>query len=138
MAANRLPPPDPEDFFQDAIKHWIFDERGEPKAVGIFEYIAWASDPNNSNALKQEKVGDVEVSTVLLMCAANLFEHPPIIFETMIFGGEHDQYQYRYATKSEALLGHARAVQLVLQAQEQKSQGETVSEWLGRHYPSFN
>ena len=34
----------------------------------------------------------------------------PILFETMIFGGEHDQYQERYATREEAVEGHARAV----------------------------
>jgi hypothetical protein len=34
----------------------------------------------------------------------------PILFETMIFGGEHDQYQDRYATRDEALEGHKKAL----------------------------
>lgn len=34
-------------------------------------------------------------------------------FETMIFGGEHDQYQERYSTWDEAEAGHKRAIELV-------------------------
>ena len=40
-------------------------------------------------------------------------EHVPLIFETMIFGGEHDQYQERYSTEEQALDGHARAELMV-------------------------
>jgi len=40
-------------------------------------------------------------------------EGEPLLFETMIFGGEHDDYQERYSTYEEALEGHQRAIQLV-------------------------
>jgi hypothetical protein len=33
----------------------------------------------------------------------------------MIFGGEHDQYQRRYATRAEAEAGHAEAVNMVIE-----------------------
>jgi len=36
----------------------------------------------------------------------------PELWETMIFGGAHDQYQARYGTREEALAGHGRAVEL--------------------------
>lgn len=138
MAHNRLPPEDQDDVPLPKITYWIFDENGEPKSVGQMEYIRWAFVDENSNALKKTTVGDVEVSTVLLMSPANIFGQPPLIFETMIFGGEHDEYTYRYYTKAEALLGHDQAVQLVKQAQQMKAAGETVSEWLARNHPSFN
>lgn len=35
---------------------------------------------------------------------------PPIVFETMVFGGPFDQDQERYATWDEAVAGHARWV----------------------------
>lgn len=35
------------------------------------------------------------------------------LFETMIFGGEHDQYQDRYYTKEAALEGHKKAIEKV-------------------------
>jgi len=37
---------------------------------------------------------------------------PPLIFETMIFGGPHDQYCDRYSTWDAAEKGHERAVKL--------------------------
>lgn len=37
----------------------------------------------------------------------------PLVFETMIFGGEHDQYCERYSTWEEAEAGHKKAVELV-------------------------
>ena len=44
-----------------------------------------------------------------------LREGPPILFETMIFGGRHDEFLNRCATwdEAEAEAMHAEAVQLV-------------------------
>jgi hypothetical protein len=36
----------------------------------------------------------------------------PILYETMIFGGPLDQEQWRYASREEAVAGHATAVEL--------------------------
>jgi len=60
---------------------------------------------------------DVRVSTVFLgidhsFSALVSGNDPvaPVLFETMIFGGEHDQYQERCCTWAEAEAMHARAV----------------------------
>lgn len=56
---------------------------------------------------------DVRVSTVFLGLDHNYCDKgAPILFETMIFGGPHDQYQERYCTWDEAEAGHAAAVKL--------------------------
>lgn len=34
----------------------------------------------------------------------------PVLWETMILGGEHDGYQERYTTRKDAMEGHERAV----------------------------
>lgn len=39
---------------------------------------------------------------------------PKQIFETMIFGGEYDEYQWRYSTEKEALEGHHNALKLIM------------------------
>ena len=60
-------------------------------------------------------IAGVRISTVFLGMdhSFSLYkEHVPILFETMIFGGKHDQYQKRYATWDEAERGHAAAVAL--------------------------
>lgn len=54
-------------------------------------------------------LGFAAVSTVLLPMDHNLHfdeDKMPKIFETMIFGGEHDQFQARYPTYNEALKHH--------------------------------
>jgi hypothetical protein len=57
--------------------------------------------------------GGVEVSTVFLGTDHRFFGNgPPLLFETMIFGGPHDDFQARYATVEEARAGHAEAVEL--------------------------
>lgn len=58
---------------------------------------------------------DVEVSTVFLGLNHNYFKQgPPILFETMVFGGKHDGYMNRYATWDEAKAGHKEIVEMIL------------------------
>jgi hypothetical protein len=61
---------------------------------------------------KDEPVPGVVVSTVLLGIDHSFGEAVPILFETMIFGGDHDDYQRRYHTRAEAEAGHQEAVAL--------------------------
>jgi hypothetical protein len=56
----------------------------------------------------------VEVSTVWLGLDHNHDSMgPPIIFETMIFGGDHDQRQWRYSHQADAVAGHIEACRMV-------------------------
>ena len=50
----------------------------------------------------------IKVSTVFLV-VDHAWEGGPLLFETMIFGGEHDEYQWRYSTWDEAVVGHEAA-----------------------------
>ena len=49
---------------------------------------------------------EIRVSTVFLGINHNHGEGDPILFETMVFGGEYDEYMRRYVHYKEALLGH--------------------------------
>jgi hypothetical protein len=59
------------------------------------------------------EVAGAQVSTVFLG-----FDHGfgatamPVLWETMIFGGPHDDWQERYTSHEDALAGHARAVEM--------------------------
>ncbi len=58
-------------------------------------------------------VAEVRVSTVFLGLNHRWSSEegdPPIIFETMVFGGPHDQYQTRCCTWDEALEMHKVAI----------------------------
>lgn len=75
------------------------------------------SDPNRivkKDHLTISKI-DVDVSTVFL-CLDHSFskEGPPLLFETMIFGGPYDSYQERYHTYKEALEGHNKLVEKLI------------------------
>lgn len=55
----------------------------------------------------------VEVSTVWLGLNHNYGSGRPLIFETMVFGGELDNEMDRYSTLDEAIAGHQRMVERV-------------------------
>lgn len=55
------------------------------------------------------EVGNVKISTVFLVINHG-YAGIPILFETMIFGGKHNEYQERYSTLAEARKGHLRAI----------------------------
>lgn len=65
-------------------------------------------------------VGEVSISTVFLQLdhafrwsQGGERPSPPILFETMVFGGRMDMARERYATWEEAEAGHARWVETV-------------------------
>ncbi len=63
------------------------------------------------------------VSTVRLPFDHSWGDGPPQLFETMVFGGAHDEWQERYATAEVAQAGHRRVVWMV-------RLGRRLSEWL--------
>ena len=93
-------------------KYWILDEQDEPKAVDFTTWANWMELTHQQRVLAQTKLpGEVLVSTVFLGLDHNFSSAgPPLLWETMIFGGPHDQYQDRYHTREEALDGHAKAL----------------------------
>jgi len=58
-------------------------------------------------------VGDVNISTVFLGIDHSFSGTEPVLFETMVFGGDLDQEQYRYETFGQAIKGHDEMVKRV-------------------------
>lgn len=87
-----------------------FDRQGNPLTTD--EWIGMLANDDNKRVAYDEAADGVDVSTVWLGLNHRFGDGPPLIFETMIFGGDHDQEQWRYSTEAEALAGHARAVEL--------------------------
>lgn len=56
------------------------------------------------------------VSTVFLALDHSFSGGEPLLFETMLFGGKHDQYQERYSTWEEAEIGHKKAIKIAEEA----------------------
>lgn len=56
------------------------------------------------------KLGDVDISTVFLGMDHGWGDGPPVLFETMPFGGQYDSHCWRWHTWAEAEAGHAAIV----------------------------
>lgn len=90
------------------------DAAGEPVPVSDFmEWARWfeTKEAQAERVVRQEKVGDVKVSTVFLSLDHSWGEGPPVLWESMIFGGPHDGYQERCTgNRADALRMHEIAV----------------------------
>jgi len=98
--------------------HYILDEDGKSvrKADTIEEWADWFEHSNN-RLMKQTQVRQARISTVFLGIDHSFDtsgESPPVLFETMIFGGAYDQFQWRYSDPEEALKDHDKIVNYVM------------------------
>jgi hypothetical protein len=93
---------------------YILDNNNNPIAKPTLEAAKWLEEGTNRRTVKRDEIGDILVSTVFLG-----LDHSwtpggkPVLWETMIFGGEHDQYQERYTSHKDALEGHEKALTLI-------------------------
>ena len=85
------------------------------RAVLCKDLQVWANGlDSTARMVATDFVGEVKVSTVFLGVDHNFSNQgPPILFETMVFGGMLDREQQRYATWEKAEAGHKRIVKKV-------------------------
>ena len=81
--------------------------------VPCFDITKWGSQSKGDKIVGKDQFNGVSVSTVFLGMDHSFNGGTPVLFETMIFGGEYDQYQERYCTWDEAEKGHQIACELV-------------------------
>lgn len=83
----------------------------------VSEWVEWFEHADH--CVNKTIVDDYEVSTIFLGIDHNYFSTgPPLLFETMVFGGPLDRYQRRYTTYEEALKGHDETVRLAETGEE--------------------
>jgi len=89
----------------------LADDGRTPVAVTVHEWAVWFETANRQTAftlVSQEPL--IEVSTIFLGLDYNVFRKgPPLLWETMIFGGPNNQWSGRWSSHDEALEGHAAA-----------------------------
>ncbi len=92
---------------------YILNDAGEPEEASSL--LAWAKWFETADRIVASDIigGDVHVSTVFLGLDHNFGSAgAPLLYETMIFGGEHDGYEDRYSSRVAALAGHADALKM--------------------------
>jgi hypothetical protein len=81
----------------------------------LLTWARWFEDFDRH--VRQTVQGDITVSTVFLGLDHQFGDGPPLLFETMVFGGAHNGAQERYSTWEEAEKGHADMVRLAISTQ---------------------
>lgn len=89
------------------VKTYVLDKNGkpvhEPDMAKYGRFLA-----SDAKILKQDILPNrTVVSTVFTGCD---YRSPPLLWETIIFGGVRDGYEDRYTSREEALAGHEKAV----------------------------
>jgi hypothetical protein len=93
---------------------WVLEGHQPKRVDNLYVWARWRAELGNGNRVAEDHIGDVRVSTMFRGINHALFDDgPPLLFETIIFGGPHHMYQRRCATWTEAELCHSEAVRLV-------------------------
>jgi len=97
--------------------YWIL-QGVTPIEVDVRTWGEWFQNIENRRVARTVLTDEVSVSTVFLGLDHSWGRAgPPLLFETMIFGGPADQATDRYATWAEAEQGHERMVAIAREAQ---------------------
>ncbi len=76
--------------------HYILNEKGEPVVEpDLITWAMWFEKAENRFVDKTEIGGEMIVSTVFLGLDHNFGDGPPLLWETMVFGGELDREMNR-------------------------------------------
>ena len=92
---------------------YILDEQKNPVRCEDMERWGDFIRVAENKVVARSEFGSVSVSTVFLGMDHSFGGGPPLLFETMIFGGKSDGYMDRYGTWQEAEAGHEAACLLV-------------------------
>jgi hypothetical protein len=93
------------------IGQFILDETGSPaQCDNIVKWGEWMAEHDDERRVARTNIDGVDISTVFLGLDHNSGNGPPLLFETMAFGGPNgiDQECERYTTREEAEAGHRR------------------------------
>ena len=92
---------------------YVLDQQRRAVPASILE-ASQQLENLDSRVVAQHQVGEVVISTVFLTINHNFGrEGPPLVFETLVDGGDYDGHQDRYSTWEEAEEGHWRVVKMV-------------------------
>lgn len=97
------------------MEKYILDANGNPVPADLDTWAKWYETNRESRRVALDEFDNIRVSTVFLALNHNWGDGPPLLFETMVFGGKMDEYMRRYSTRKEAENGHKEVVSMVKQ-----------------------
>lgn len=102
------------------MDYYILDENNQPKKTGMYEYYDWKESlPEETQTgmgvqIDRTERGGVSVSTVYLGLDHGWMQPAPVLWETMVFGGEHDRHCERWMSHEDAVNGHKKVCEVYL------------------------
>lgn len=100
--------------------YWILEGHKPVECDSIEEWCKMFEDIENRR-VALDQCGDIVISTVFLGLDHRFSgKGPPLLFETLISGGEHSNEGWRYSSWEEAERGHKKACILVLVNEEKR------------------
>ena len=94
--------------------HYILDGKTPKPQPDITEWTYWME--NADRVIKKTDLPyGAHISTIFLGIDHSFKESTPILFATVIFGGDHDGYRERYSTWEEAVAGHERCIKMTFE-----------------------
>ena len=94
------------------MRYYILGNQVVVPASGAVEFGKWVETADR--IVSKTQVADIEVSTVFLGIDHQFYNGPPLLFETMVFGGDLDQTCRRCSTWDEAVEQHETILSEVL------------------------
>lgn len=93
------------------MSYYILQDK---KPIPVDDVIVWAKwFETHERQVAYTEIGDVRISTVFLGINYAMNGEAPLLFETMVFGGEHDGHSMQYRTWVGAESGHKKIVEMV-------------------------
>lgn len=92
------------------MSEYYIENDGKTVSVDV---QTWAREFDRANRqVARDTISGSEISTVFLGIDHS-YGVPPLLYETLVFGGSLDQEMKRYTTREEAVAGHAEMVERV-------------------------
>jgi hypothetical protein len=111
-----------DDPFRELGRWHILDADNNIIECTMLTWARWIEEDTGRRTVGWTQItSEVTVSTVFLGMDHRLWgKGPPLLFETMIFGGPLDEHMWRYSSYDDAQTGHAAAVRKAREAIGQK------------------
>lgn len=106
----------------------FYDRQGNP--MDFEQWVGWTERRDmDYKRVAETTVGNTWISTVWIGLNYDWSRKgPPLIFETMIFGGPMNEETWRWSTEAEALAGHEEVVTMVRLARQLMTHGQKKHE----------
>lgn len=99
----------------DILGRYILDGHKAVPEPDLLKWGQWLETANRH--VGQDEIGTARVSTVFLGLDHSFGDGPPLLFETMVFGGKMDGETWRYETWEQAAAGHKAVIDQVRAAE---------------------